>query len=131
MSMHLLPAQFNTNDVRKKKLSVKQQRVKDKHEAWLKKRGLHSSQIAERRKTQKAIKEFETSSYIERKEVPKTSDKVGNGFVKSIFEGLDKEPEHVKKEIIRKAQRVGPLWSKGGTQYITDDTILSEVGRKI
>lgn len=36
-----------------------------------------------------------------------------------------------QKEIARKRKRVAPMWNKGGLQYITDDTDLTTIGRKV
>lgn len=36
-----------------------------------------------------------------------------------------------QEEIEKKKKRIAPLYNKGGLQYITDDTDLTTVGRKI
>lgn len=36
-----------------------------------------------------------------------------------------------QQEIERKKQRVAPLYNKGGLQFITDDTDLTTLGRKV
>lgn len=36
-----------------------------------------------------------------------------------------------QEEIERKKKRVAPLWNKGGLQYITDDTDITTLGRKV
>ena len=36
-----------------------------------------------------------------------------------------------QEEIERKKLRVAPLYSKGGYQYISDDTDLTTLGRKV
>ncbi|AGS80920.1 hypothetical protein [Caulobacter phage Cr30] len=125
-----MPASFNTNGKGKRKLNVKQKKALSEHEEWLKKRGIHSSQIAERKKKEAKIQKFSAPVYFENKTLPPTSDKVGNGFVRSIFEGLDKESEETRAEILRKAQRVDSLYSKGPCQYITDGTDITMIGSR-
>ena len=43
---------------------------------------------------------------------------------------MDREKK-AQEEIERKKLRVAPLYSKGGYQYITDDTDLKTIGRKV
>lgn len=43
--MHLMGPQFNTNGSGKRKLTAKQEQAKLEHEAWLKKNGVHPSQL--------------------------------------------------------------------------------------
>lgn len=59
------------------------------------------------------------------------SNAVGNGFRSSILDQAHKESDKVKKEIMKKASRVGPLYSKGSLQYITDGMDLSTLGKKV
>ena len=35
------------------------------------------------------------------------------------------------KQAVEKSKRVGPLFNKGGLQYITDDEDLTTVGKKV
>ena len=59
------------------------------------------------------------------------SNSVGNGFRYSILDQAHRESDKVKKEIFKKATRVGPLYSKGSLQYITDGMDLSTLGKKV
>jgi hypothetical protein len=49
---------------------------------------------------------------------------------RSLMSNLHKEPEHVRKEILAKASRVMPLFNKGGLQYATPETDMTQVGSK-
>lgn len=69
---------FNNIGKCKTKLTAKQQRAKAEHEQWLRKRGLHTEQLAAR-KTKPRV---ETESVVNKRE-HKTSDTVGNGFAKA------------------------------------------------
>jgi len=76
--MHLERAHFNTNGKCKKKLNAKQRRIKEEHEAWLRKQGLHSDQL-KAKKIKAPVRQDTVTVYDRRIDVP-TSDKVGNGF---------------------------------------------------
>lgn len=82
MSMHLAPVFVSTINQGKikKKLTAPQQRALAEHEAWLRKRGLHSEQL-NARKPKKRVAEESTFTYESRCAVP-TSNTVGNGFKK-------------------------------------------------
>ncbi len=82
MSMHLAPVFVSTINQGKikKKLTAPQQRALAEHEAWLRKRGLHSEQL-NARKPKKRVTEESTFTYESRCAVP-TSNTVGNGFKK-------------------------------------------------
>ena len=80
MSMHLAPVFVSTINQGKikKKLTAPQKRALAEHEAWLRKRGLHSDQIKAKQSKKRDIEES-TFTYEARRSVP-TSDTVGNGF---------------------------------------------------
>lgn len=59
------------------------------------------------------------------------SNSVGNGFRSSILDQAHRESDRIKQEIFKKASRVGPLYSKGSLQYITDGMDLSTLGKKV
>ena len=82
MSMHLAPVFVSTINQGKikQKLTAPQKRALAEHEAWLRKRGLHSDQL-KAKKAKKRVVEESTFTYEARRSVP-TSDTVGNGFKK-------------------------------------------------
>jgi hypothetical protein len=80
--MHLAPIFVSTTNYgkTKKKSTPAQQRARAEHDAWLRKRGLHTDQI-QARKTKEHVVQESQSVYDSRRSIP-TSDKVGNGFKK-------------------------------------------------
>ena len=43
---------------------------------------------------------------------------------------LDKEPEHVREQILAKSKRIAQMYNKGGYQYITDDVDVTTIGTR-
>lgn len=82
MTMHLERVYYNTNGKCKRKLNAKQQRAADEHAKWLRSRGLHPDQLAEKRKADRLHKAERQPESTPRRVIPPTSDKVGNGFKK-------------------------------------------------
>jgi hypothetical protein len=129
--MHLLGPWFTTTKTdRKQKNKVKQI---DKHEAWLLKNGLHPEQI----KIKKGVDLKWKQRYTESIRVDQSgyvsagmSGSASSCAKRDIMTNLHKEPEHVRKEILEKASRVMPLFNKGGLQYATPETDLTQVGSK-
>jgi len=80
--MHLAPVFVTTTNYgkTKKKSTPAQQRAKAEHEAWLRKRGLHTDQL-QARKTKGSVAQESQYVYDARRSIP-TSDKVGNGYKK-------------------------------------------------
>ena len=130
MSMHILPAYVTTTKTTFRKSKPKQL---DKHDAWLWKRGLHPEQI----KAKKTVDKNWKKEYTESMKVDR-SDYVSSGLSgtasscakRDIMTNLHKEPEHVQKEILKKASLVMPLYNKGGLQYATPETDRTQVGSK-
>lgn len=127
------------NSKPKKKLNAKQLRALAEHEKWLKSRGVHTEQIMARKPAK--VDKFS----VEQKTTPAIPSH-GNGFApitgnKSVFDSAwkkmyDDDPEMAERERIARAQaedkksRIGPLYSKGPLQYISDGTDLTDVGKK-
>lgn len=84
MSMHLEKVYINNYGKTKKKLNAKQLRAKQEHEAWLRKRGLHPDQIAEKKKTAPVCRDTISDRVHSNRQAIKTSDKVGNGFAREV-----------------------------------------------
>lgn len=103
------------------------------HDIWLMKRGLHLSQI----KQKKEVDENWKLRYIESMKVDR-SDYVSSGMSgdasscakRDIMTNLHKEPKHVQKAILEKASRVMPLYNKGGLQLLTDSDDITMVGSR-
>ena len=132
MSMHLEKAFLTTTRYSSKKKKSNSKRVAEseaKHNAWLAKQGLTPNQL-------KLKKEFVGNVRINTRPDLTTSNPyqlsngVGNGYKKGIMENLHKETPEVQKEIMAKAARTAPAYSKGAYQYITPGADLSDVGKK-
>ena len=132
MSMHLEKAFLTTTRYSSKKKKSNSKRLAeatDKHNAWLAQQGLTPNQI----QLKKAF-----VGNVRNNIEPNTttcnpyqlSNSVGNGFKKGIMENLHKEKPEVQKEIMAKAARTAPAYSKGAYQYITPGADLSDVGKK-
>lgn len=135
MSMHILPA-FYTTTVSKRKLSRKSKaksKLVSDHDRWLLSKGLHPDQI----KLKKGVDENWKKRYSEDMKVDREG-YVSSGLSGSksacakrdIMTNLHKEPEHVQKEILKKASLVMPLYNKGGLQYAGPNVDLTTVGTK-
>lgn len=131
MSMHLAPAYLTTTRYNaKKKLSIKEQRAKIEHEAWLKKQGLHPEQLAAR-KSPKSDKSYKPASVVCKDDsIPLSNTIVDGGRVHGIMANLHKESPEVQKAIMDKASRCMPLYNKGGYQLATPNEDLTQVGSK-
>lgn len=135
MSMHILPAYYTTNVSKRKlkrKSTAKSKLVSD-HDRWLLSKGLHPDQI----KLKKGVDENWKKRYNEDMKVDREG-YVSSGLSGSksscakrdIMTNLHKEPEHVQKEILKKASLVMPLYNKGGLQYAGPNVDLTTVGTK-
>lgn len=131
MTMHLLPAYFsNTNTKKKKKKNLSKSDIE--HQKWLEQRGLSPSQLKSKIQPNKDWQE----EYSETLKVEKryaSAEMIGtkDSCAKTdIITKLHLESDEVKKEILNKASRVIPLYSKGGLQYATPETDLKTVGTK-
>ena len=132
MSMHLEKAFLTTTKYGSKKKKSNSKRLAEseaKHNAWLAKQGLTPNQL-------KLKKEFVGNVRVNIKPDLTTSNpyqlsnSVGNGFKKGIMENLHKEAPEVQREIMAKAARTAPAYSKGAYQYITPGADLADVGKK-
>jgi hypothetical protein len=137
MSMHILPAFYTSLNTRKRKRksTVKSKLVSD-HDRWLLKNGVHPDQIRSK-KDKKVLDKMWRSEYNDTMVVDR-SDYVSAGLSgdasscakRDIMTNLHKEPEHVQKEILKKASLVMPLYNKGGLQYAGPNVDLTTVGTK-
>ena len=76
--MHLEKVYINNYGKCKTKLNAKQQRAKQEHEAWLKKRGLHPDQL----KNKPKITYQREVAYTRSPDLPSVSNGVGTGYKK-------------------------------------------------
>ena len=133
MTMHILPAYYTMTNTRKRKAKTKANTKISDHDIWLLKKGLHPDQIKLKKKV-----DFNWKTRYTNDMMVDRSDYVSAGMSgsasscsnRSLMSNLHKEPEHVRKEILAKAGRVMPLFNKGGLQYATPDTDMTQVGSK-
>jgi hypothetical protein len=99
-------------------------------------KGLHPDQIKSK-KDKKSLDLSFRKGYNESMMVDRSTrhydDKAlvaGDCSKRDIMTNLHKEPEHVQKEILKKASLVMPLYNKGGLQYAGPDVDLTTVGTK-
>lgn len=132
MSMHILPAYYTTTVSRRKK-KTKQKQL-SQHDIWLLKKGLHPEQIKLKKTVDKNWKtEYTNSMMVDRstRNYDQKQFTAGDCSKRDIMTNLHKEKPEVREEILQKAKRTAPLYSKGGYQYITDGTSLKEIGKKL
>ena len=133
MSMHLVGPYMTTTKYNSKGKKVanseRERKAKAEHDAWLRKRGLHPEQKAKNPIKKAEINRIPDYRSDLRNSVP-LSNAVGNGFKNGVMENLHKEKPEVQKEILAKAKRTAPAYSKGPYQYITPDADLSDIGKK-
>lgn len=133
MSMHILPAYYTTT-VSSRKTKKKVKKNLSSHDLWLLKKGLHPEQIKLKKTVDKTWKEKYNNDMMVERSTRSYDNKqftAGDCSKRDIMTNLHKEPEHVQKEILDKAKRTAPLYSKGPYQFITDGSNLKEIGKKL
>ena len=101
-----------------------------KHEAWLKKQGLHPSQRDLKKAFTGRLK-LEMPDYsIEDTAALSNNLHVDGGRKTGIMANLHKEKPEVQKEIMVKASRCMPQFNKGGYAYTTPETDITTIGSK-
>ena len=133
MSMHILPAYYTTT-VSSRKTKKKVKKNISSHDLWLLKKGLHPEQIKLKKTVDKTWKEKYNNDMMVDRSTRSYDNKqftAGDCSKRDIMTNLHKEPEHVQKEILDKAKRTAPLYSKGPYQFITDGSNLKEIGKKL
>jgi len=133
MSMHILPAYYTTTVSNRKRKSKTKTKLISDHDRWLLSKGLHPDQI----KLKKGVDENWKKEYTNNMKVDREgyfssglSGSKSSCAKRDIMTNLHKEPEHVQKEILKKASLVMPLYNKGGLQYAGPNVDLSTVGTK-
>jgi hypothetical protein len=129
--MYHLYLSTNKSKVRGKKQAntAAAREAKVKHDKWLKERGLHPEQ----RDLQRAFKGrriVELPDLKVQENAPLSNTIDGNGFRQGVMANIHKERPEVQKEIMKWANRVAPLYNKGGLQVITDGTDITTIGSK-
>lgn len=132
--MALLPAYYTTTSLKRRK--TKSSKKNSVHEEWLKKQGLHPTQLREK-KSRRGVDGKWKTEYNQNLKVDR-GDYVSAGLSgdasscakRGVMVNLHKEPKHVQKAILEKASRVMPLYNKGGLQVLTDSDDITMVGSR-
>lgn len=104
--------------------------AKAKHEAWLRKQGLHPEQRDLKRAVVGRLKQ-DLPDYRVESPVPLSNNiAVRGGFKTGVMANLHKEKPEVQKEIMDKASRCAPQYNKGGYAYTTPDTDITTIGSR-
>jgi hypothetical protein len=132
MTMHLVGPHLSTTVThrKQKKSNSNRKAVADaKHNEWLAKQGLTPNQIKLKKAFLGDVKRtIQPDDNI--RNTYKLSNSVGNGFKTGIMVNLHREKPEVQKEILAKASRTAPAYSKGAYQYITPGSDPSDLGKK-
>ena len=143
MTMHMHHAGLSMTNTRQRrtKLTPAQVKAQQEHEAWLKKQGLHTQQLAEKSqgKQPKKLK----LDLVKDRQGPQCSNGFAPGGAKiSVFDSqwqktydddplmAEREAEALKKAESLKTQ-IAPAYSKGAYQLITGKFDVKNLGRKI
>jgi hypothetical protein len=103
--------------------SKRLEQKKAEHDAWLRKNGVHPEQLKPNKRGKLTLS-YKTDSI-------KTSDTiVDGGRITGIMANIDKEPEHIKKQILEKAKRIEIAYNKGGLVYVTDGMDIKTMGSR-
>lgn len=125
MSMHLEKAWVTTTKFNRRTRDREPTKAQLDHEKWLKSMGVHSTQLATKKKHVNTIPSYSVEKNGE------LSNKVGNGFhITTVLENLENETVDVQMQILKKAARVAPAYNKGATMYITEGTDITTIGSK-
>jgi hypothetical protein len=97
-----------------------------KHEAWLKKQGLHPEQRELKRaftgKAKIELPDYKVESKYQ------LSHGIGNGFKQGVLANLHKETPEVQRAIMDKAARTTMAYNKGPIQYFSPESDTTNIG---
>lgn len=129
--MHMIRGVYGVKTNPKNKPSARQASAKLAHDAWLRDRGLHPDQIAQR---QSKAKKYMTvvDEVVNSPKLAPLSNKVGNGLKNDIWEKIRKgeETPETVAEIEAKAKRIAIPFNKGAYQFITPGMAAEDLGKK-
>ena len=132
MTMHMLPGIYGVKTNPKNKPSARQTSAKLAHDVWLRDRGLHPDQIAQRQSKAKKYMAV-VDEVVNSPKLPALSNKVGNGLKNDIWEKIRKgeETPETVAEIEAKARRVAVAYNKGPVMYMgTNKENYRDAGKK-
>ena len=126
---------FISSPKKKKKMTKQEKATLVEYNKWRKQNGLEETTTLAAKKFTRSFKEYR----------PNITSPRSNSHVKSLEAttpvtcartsimdrmSLDKEPEHVREQILAKSKRIAQMYNKGGYQYITDDIDVTTIGTR-
>jgi hypothetical protein len=127
---------MNSSSKKKKtKLTKAKQKVLDDYNVWRKQNKLPAVSSLNAEKISSSFQEYK----------PKVSHARSTSHIKSLEStapavcarnsimdrtSLDKEPEHVREQIIAKSKRIALMYNKGAYQYISDEIDITTIGTR-
>jgi len=127
----------NSQAAKSEKADIANKKRLDKELAASRSQGLFSYSPKEKKKGKKGCDKSSTlvASQTYRRSsvdhIPSFSSPPTAPKARTVYDGEMEERERLaQEEVERKKLRTAPLYNKGGYQYITDDTDLSDLGRK-
>ena len=133
-SFKMIIKAYNNTKSKKKKLNKQQKLLLNDYNEWRTSNGMSSVSSLKTEKYKSKFVDYKPNKTTYRKQEVKSV--IQDGFAacskNSIMDrmNLDKEPEHVKQEILAKSKRIAQMYNKGGYQYITDDVDITTIGTR-
>lgn len=119
---------------KKKKATKKEISLLSDYNKWRKQNGLEETKSLVAKKYTREFKEYLPKNDGNRRSTIKSlmSDSPAACARTSIMDriNLDKEPEHVREQILAKSKRIAQMYNKGGYQYITDEVDITTIGTR-
>lgn len=129
--MHLVGPYLTTNKSKVKgKKSANTAAAREaaaKHDAWLRKQGLHPEQKA-LRQAFKGKHKIEMPDLKVRENAPLSNKIDSNGFARGMMVNLHKESPEVQRKIMDKAARTTMAYNKGPIQYFSPEADTTNIG---
>lgn len=126
---------FITSPKKKKKMTKQEKATLVEYNKWRKQNGLEETNTLKAKKFIRSFTEYRPkATYIRSSSHVKSLEAITpiTCARTSIMDrmSLDKEPEHVREQIVAKSKRIAQMYNKGGYQYITDDVDITTIGTR-
>ena len=102
--------------------------AKAKHDAWLRKQGLHPEQRVLAKAFKGTYKYNMPDLSLDHAPAPLSNRIDGNGFQRGIMVNLHKESPEVQRAIMDKAARTTMAYNKGPIQYFSPESDTTNIG---
>lgn len=125
---------FVTYPKKKKKMTKQEKATLTEYNKWRRQNGLEETNSLVAKKFTRSFKEYRPKNITTNVERVKSLESMDPAVCArtSIMDrvNLDKEPEHVREQILAKSKRIAQMYNKGGYQYITDDVDVTTIGTR-